>query len=79
LLPSENEEITGKPLLCIYLNSCISIKHDMLEPPSSAKIENGEVTCFKNKTCGAISHEAYLAYFLMFLILEFFPQTAFRL
>ena len=62
-----------------YLNSSISIKHVMLESPGSAKIENGEVTCFKNKTYGTISHEAYLAYFLMFLILEFFPQTAFSL
>jgi len=51
----------------------------MLESPDSAKNENGEVTYFKNKICDAISHEAYLAYFLMFLILEFFPQIAFSL
>jgi hypothetical protein len=51
----------------------------MLESQGSAKFENGEVTCFKNKICRAISREAYLAYFLMFLILEFFPQTAFSL
>jgi hypothetical protein len=50
----------------------------MLESPASAKIENGKVTYFKNKTCGEISHEAYLAYFPMFLILEFFPQIAFN-
>jgi len=51
----------------------------MLESPGSVKIENGEGTYFKNKTCGAISHEAYLAYFSIFLILEFFPQIAFSL
>jgi hypothetical protein len=51
----------------------------MLESPGSAKIENGKVIYFKNKICGAISHEAYLAYFLMFLILQFFPQIAFSL
>jgi len=51
----------------------------MLETPDSAKIENGEVTYFKNKTSDAISHETYLAYFLMFLILEFFTQIAFSL
>jgi hypothetical protein len=51
----------------------------MLESPSSAKIENGKVTHLKNKICGAISHEAYLAYSLMFLILQFFPQITFSL
>jgi len=51
----------------------------MLESPDSAKIENGEVTYFKNKTCDAFSHEAYLAYFLMFLIQEISPQIAFSL
>jgi hypothetical protein len=51
----------------------------MLESPGSAKIEKDEVTYFKNKTCGAISHEAYLEYYLMFLILESFPQIAFSL
>jgi hypothetical protein len=51
----------------------------MLESPVSAKTENGEVICFKNKICGAFSHEAYLAYFLIFLILEVFPQTTFNL
>jgi hypothetical protein len=49
----------------------------MLGSQGSAKFENGKVTCCKNKICRAISREAYLAYFLMFLILEFFPQTAF--
>jgi hypothetical protein len=51
----------------------------MLESPGSAKIENDEETYFKNKTCDAISREAYLEYFVMFLILEFFPQIAFIL
>jgi hypothetical protein len=43
----------------------------MLESPSSTTTEDSKVSHCKNKICGAILDEAFLANFLMLLILEF--------